>query len=144
MQIPVVSNVHAALVHSPKGARDALAHPVTAVQWAKSMRILIGCGVATFLEVGAGKVLCGLMRQIDPSTMCLKLEDEASLPAAVSYSGMQRQPPPSAARYRLHSAVVPDRCGLIRPQAGAVRLCCQVCGCASSTQKGAPSGRSGC
>lgn len=86
MEIPVVSNVDAALVHSPEEARDALVRQVTgAVQWAKSVRILIGRGVTTFLEVGPGKVLCGLMRQIDPSPTCLNVEDEASLLAAVSY-----------------------------------------------------------
>ncbi len=85
MEIPVVSNVDAALLSSPEDARDALARQITgAVQWTKSMRTLIGHGVETFIEVGPGKVLCGLMRQIDPSKTCLNVEDEASLLAAVS------------------------------------------------------------
>jgi len=35
--------------------------------------------VHTFIEVGPGKVLCGLMRQIDRSKNCLNVADEASL-----------------------------------------------------------------
>jgi [acyl-carrier-protein] S-malonyltransferase len=43
------------------------------------MRLLIGQGVQTFIEVGPGKVLCGLMRQIDRSKTCLNVNDDASL-----------------------------------------------------------------
>jgi [acyl-carrier-protein] S-malonyltransferase len=86
MEIPVISNVDARLVQSAAEARDALVRQVTgAVQWTKSMHMLIGHGVTTFLEVGPGKVLCGLTRQIAPSVTCLNVEDEASLLAAVNY-----------------------------------------------------------
>jgi len=40
---------------------------------------LIGKGAHTFVEVGPGKVLCGLMRQIDRSKTCLNVGDDASL-----------------------------------------------------------------
>ena len=43
------------------------------------MRLLIAQGVQTFVEIGPGKVLCGLMRQIDRSKTCLNVGDEASL-----------------------------------------------------------------
>ncbi len=43
------------------------------------MRLLIEKGVQTFVEVGPGKVLCGLMRQIDRSKTALNVADEASL-----------------------------------------------------------------
>jgi [acyl-carrier-protein] S-malonyltransferase len=43
------------------------------------MRLLIARGVQTFIEVGPGKVLCGLMRQIDRSKTCLNVGDDASL-----------------------------------------------------------------
>ena len=42
------------------------------------MRLLIAQGVQTFIEVGPGKVLCGLMRQIDRSKTCLNVSDEAT------------------------------------------------------------------
>ena len=78
--VPVVTNVDAQMVNMPEAARDALIRQVTgAVQWDKSMRVLIEKGVTTFVEVGPGRVLCGLMRQIDRSRTCLSVEDEASL-----------------------------------------------------------------
>ena len=43
------------------------------------MRVLIAQGVQTFVEVGPGKVLCGLMRQIDRSQKCFNVADEQSL-----------------------------------------------------------------
>jgi [acyl-carrier-protein] S-malonyltransferase len=43
------------------------------------MRLLIAQGVQTFVEIGPGKVLCGLMRQIDRSKPCSNVGDEASL-----------------------------------------------------------------
>jgi len=80
MQIPVVCNVDARLVATPEAARDALIRQVTgAVRWEPCMHHLIAHGVETFVEVGPGKVLCGLMRQIDRHKNCLNVEDEASL-----------------------------------------------------------------
>jgi [acyl-carrier-protein] S-malonyltransferase len=79
-QIPVMCNVDAELVTTADKARDTLIRQVTgAVQWDKSMRALITLGVENFVEVGPGKVLCGLMRQIDRSRTCFNVEDEASL-----------------------------------------------------------------
>ena len=43
------------------------------------MRLLIAQGVQDFVEVGPGKVLCGLMRQIDRSKTCVNVGDAASL-----------------------------------------------------------------
>ncbi len=82
--VPVVSNVDAALVSNAESSRDALIRQVTgAVKWEQSMRLLIASGVQTFVEVGPGKVLCGLMRQIDRSKTCLNVADETSLSKAV-------------------------------------------------------------
>ena len=76
----VVSNVDAALVTSAQAAREALIRQVTGtVRWAPSLRLLIDKGVSLFIEVGPGKVLWGLMRQIDRSKTCLTVGDEASL-----------------------------------------------------------------
>lgn len=77
---PVASNVDAELVTDEMRARDTLVRQVTgSVKWEQCMRLLIGKGVQTFIEVGPGKVLCGLMRQIDRSKTCLNVGDEASL-----------------------------------------------------------------
>ncbi|MFI5114146.1 MAG: ACP S-malonyltransferase [Terriglobales bacterium] len=77
---PVVSNVDAVLVTDAESARDALIRQVTgAVKWDQSMRLVIAKGVNLFVEVGPGKILWGLMRQIDRSKTCLAVSDEASL-----------------------------------------------------------------
>jgi [acyl-carrier-protein] S-malonyltransferase len=88
LEIPVVSNVDAKFLDSPETSRDALLRQVTgAVLWEKSMRALIARGVTSFLEVGPGKVLCGLMRQIDRSKTCMNVEDEATLQKAINHFG---------------------------------------------------------
>jgi len=77
---PVVCNVEASLVSDEIRARETLVAQVTgAVKWEPSMRLLIEKGVQTFVEIGPGKVLCGLMRQIDRSKACLNVADEASV-----------------------------------------------------------------
>jgi len=78
--VTVACNADAALVKAAAGARDALIRQVTgSVKWEQSMRLLMAQGVETFVEVGPGKVLCGLMRQIDRSRICTNVGDEASL-----------------------------------------------------------------
>jgi len=76
----VICNVDAVSVTSAEPARDALIRQVTgAVRWEESVRSLIEMGANFFIEVGPGKVLWGLMRQIDRSKTCSNVSDEASL-----------------------------------------------------------------
>ncbi len=83
---PVITNVDAQEVTTADAARDALIRQVTgAVQWEKSMHLLIAKGVKIFIEAGPGKVLCGLMRQIDRAQTCFNVEDEASLQKVINY-----------------------------------------------------------
>ena len=78
--IPVACNVDAALVKDAGASRDALVRQVTgSVKWEQSIHLLIAKGVERFVEVGPGKVLCGLLRQIDRSKSCSNVGDEASL-----------------------------------------------------------------
>jgi [acyl-carrier-protein] S-malonyltransferase len=78
--VPVICNVDAYEVNDGERSRDALIRQVTgSVKWEQCMRRLIELGVGTFIEIGPGKVLCGLMRQIDRSKTCLNVGDEASL-----------------------------------------------------------------
>ena len=82
--IAVVCNVDAVVVDSGFSSRDALVRQVTgSVKWEQSMRLLIAQGVQTFVEVGPGKVLCGLMRQIDRGPKCTNVGDDASLQKAL-------------------------------------------------------------
>jgi [acyl-carrier-protein] S-malonyltransferase len=77
---PVVCNVDAVVVDSAEASREALIRQVTsAVRWEPSVRLLINKEASLFIEVGPGKVLWGLMRQIDRSKPCATVGDEASL-----------------------------------------------------------------
>ncbi|HEX8175181.1 MAG TPA: ACP S-malonyltransferase [Pyrinomonadaceae bacterium] len=80
LRVPLVTNVDAAAINSGSEARDALVRQVSSpVRWHESVTYLIQQGVDTFVEVGPGKVLSGLVRQIDRSTRCLNVEDMTSL-----------------------------------------------------------------
>jgi len=79
-QVPLVNNADARIVRSAAEVRDGLKRQVTApVRWEESMHLLLREGVGLFIEVGPGKVLSGLMRQIDRQADCLHMEDIASL-----------------------------------------------------------------
>ncbi|MGB8492979.1 MAG: ACP S-malonyltransferase [Candidatus Acidiferrum sp.] len=84
LQVPLVTNVDADTIRKGDEAREALVRQVTMpVRWQESMRLLLDEGVNTFLEVGPGRVLTGLMRQIERSVASLNVEDEKSLQATV-------------------------------------------------------------
>jgi [acyl-carrier-protein] S-malonyltransferase len=86
--VPVVNNADSRLVRSAAEARDGLKRQVTApVRWEQSMRVLLAEGVKVFVEVGPGKVLSGLMRQIDRQAECLRVEDSATLHEVVARMG---------------------------------------------------------
>jgi [acyl-carrier-protein] S-malonyltransferase len=80
LRVPLVTNVDADTIETGEAAREALIRQVsTAVRWEESVRLLIEEGVNTFVEVGPGKVLSGLLRQIERSVATLNVEDEKSL-----------------------------------------------------------------
>lgn len=83
LNVPLVTNVDAAVIRKGSEAREALVRQVSsAVRWLESIELLINEGVDTFVEVGPGKVLSGLMRQISREVKCFNVEDAASLKSA--------------------------------------------------------------
>ena len=79
-QIPVVTNVDAAPAMTAAAARDALKRQVSRpVRWQESVQWMIGEGVNTFVELGPGKILSGLVRAADKSAITFNVEDEKSL-----------------------------------------------------------------
>jgi [acyl-carrier-protein] S-malonyltransferase len=79
-RIPVAANVTGQLVTTAAAARDALIRQVTgAVRWVECIQALVAAGAQTFIEVGSGKVLTGVLRQIDPAQKAFNVEDSASL-----------------------------------------------------------------
>jgi len=86
---PLVTNVDAALIGSGAQAADALVRQVSSpVRWLQSMELLINEGVDTFIEVGPGKILTGLMRQISRQVKCFNVEDADSLKHAGASLGI--------------------------------------------------------
>jgi [acyl-carrier-protein] S-malonyltransferase len=78
--VPVAANVSALLITTGTAARAALVHQVTgSVRWVECIQLLIAQGATHFIEVGPGKVLTGLMRQIDRTQATANVEDTASL-----------------------------------------------------------------
>ena len=93
-QIPVVPNVLARPESSGAALRAALVHQVTgAVRWVESIEHMRETfAPEAWIEVGPGKVLSGLLRQIDRSQTALNVEDGASLDAALNALKKEAQP----------------------------------------------------
>jgi [acyl-carrier-protein] S-malonyltransferase len=91
LRFPLVTNVGAETIDKGEDAREALIRQVSLpVRWEDSMRALVEQGVDSFAEVGPGRVLSGLLRQIDRSVLCVNIEDEKSLEAALEKLGRAR------------------------------------------------------
>lgn len=78
--VPLIANVTAEQAAEPDAIRDLLVRQVTStVRWRESVQTMIGLGVESFLELGAGKVLTGLVKRIVPDAA----EEAAGTPAEV-------------------------------------------------------------
>jgi [acyl-carrier-protein] S-malonyltransferase len=79
-RIPIAANVTGNLVTTADAVRDALIRQVTgAVRWVDCVQALKAAGAEVFVEVGPGKVLCGLLKQIDSELKALNVEDAEGL-----------------------------------------------------------------
>ena len=79
---PIITNVDAKAVTTGDQARDALIRQVSQpVRWLESVEFLISQGVQSLIEIGSGKVLSSLARQIDRNLRCVNVEDKATLRA---------------------------------------------------------------
>jgi [acyl-carrier-protein] S-malonyltransferase len=97
LKFPLITNVDAEAVTSGDEAREALIRQVTApVRWLDSVKEMIEAGADVFVEVGPGKVLSGLLRQIDRSVRCFNVEDAASLNATIERIAQVRSEPPGS------------------------------------------------
>lgn len=82
--VPIAVNVDALLTGEPETLRNALIRQVTGtVRWVESMQLLIEQKPDFFLEVGPGKVLSGLLRQIDREQKHAHVQDNATLSQAI-------------------------------------------------------------
>ena len=80
LRVPLVNNVCAQEITTAGDAREGLKQQVAnPVRWEESMRLLAARGVERFVEVGPGKVLTGLLRNIDRALSGSQVEDLATL-----------------------------------------------------------------
>jgi len=83
--VPVVANVDAEPKRTAAESIDALVRQVSSpVRWEDVVRRLLADGATTFVELGPGTVLAGLIKKIDRSVTVYSIEDEAGLMAAMS------------------------------------------------------------
>lgn len=86
--IPVVCNFGASVVAEPEDIRGMLERQVTgSVRWTESIRLLCDRGHRTFIELGPGKVLAGLVAKIEKDATVHSVEDLASLEAVAELLG---------------------------------------------------------
>ncbi len=84
-QIPVVSNVTAEYFDSPADVLAGLTRQVSgSVLWEQSIQKLIADGIDTFIEVGSGEVLCGLIRRIDKGCSTFPVQSLEDVQKAVT------------------------------------------------------------
>jgi [acyl-carrier-protein] S-malonyltransferase len=84
-KLPVASNFSGQLVTTAEAAREALIQQVTGtVNWAGCVDALKAAGAEVYFEVGPGKVLTGLLKQIDRGLKCWQVEDAATLEKALA------------------------------------------------------------
>lgn len=85
LNFPVVTNVDALPIIRETEVRSSLERQLTSpVRWEESMKYIIKEGVDTFIELGPGKVLVGLMKRIDKKIKSFHIENMKSLDATLS------------------------------------------------------------
>jgi [acyl-carrier-protein] S-malonyltransferase len=78
LAVPLIDNWRALEIRTAAEAREGLYQQVpNPVLWADSIRALVRLGVTSCTEVGAGGVLTGLLKNIDPSLSCAKFGEAA-------------------------------------------------------------------
>ncbi len=78
----LIANVTAAAVSSPDDIRDLLVKQVTGrVRWTESVLTMTEAGCGSFVEVGSGKVLCGLVRRIEKEAATMNVDEPADVDA---------------------------------------------------------------
>jgi [acyl-carrier-protein] S-malonyltransferase len=79
-KVPVVANTSALpLIESQEIKQELIKQVCTSVQWQKSVEYMIINGVTTFIEIGSGKVLTGLIKRINKNIKTLNIGESSEL-----------------------------------------------------------------
>lgn len=90
--VPVIGNITGEALLQPDEIREELTQQLLrSVQWTWTMQRMLQDGVRTFVEVGPGRVLSGLVRRTDREARTLQVSDPASLEAAISALGQPEE-----------------------------------------------------
>jgi len=91
-EVPVVSNVTAQPTQSPEEIRRLLiAQVLSPVRWEESVRAMSDMGAQTFVEIGPGSTLSGLIRKTVPHARVLRVEDPTTLGETLGQLGVQAE-----------------------------------------------------
>lgn len=92
LTVPLINNAEAVALQRSEDIRASLVRQLpSSVRWEESVQTMAKMGVATFLEIGPGTVLTGLVKRILPGAVTANVHDQKSLDAALTIMGMNRQ-----------------------------------------------------
>jgi [acyl-carrier-protein] S-malonyltransferase len=85
--VPVVNNADARFLDNVESIKTSLVRQISSpLLWEDSIIAIANSGIDTFVEVGPGKVLSGLIKRIVPETRVLNVEDVKSLEKTLSFT----------------------------------------------------------
>jgi [acyl-carrier-protein] S-malonyltransferase len=82
--IPIIGNIHATPLYEAQTIREELAQQIAApVQWIRTIEYLVHAGVTTFLEIGPGQALAGMVKRIAKGVITLNVSSAVDIDKAV-------------------------------------------------------------
>lgn len=92
LAVPLVNNAEAVALRRSEDIRASLVRQLpSSVRWEESVQTMAQLGVTTFVEIGPGTVLTGLVKRILPGAVTANVHDPKSLDAALTAAGVERQ-----------------------------------------------------
>jgi len=92
LTVPLINNAEAVALQRSADIRASLVRQLpSSVRWEESVQAMANMGVTTFVEIGPGTVLTGLVKRILPGAVTANVHDQKSLDAALTTVGVNRQ-----------------------------------------------------
>ena len=85
LEVPLINNAEARALQRAADVQASLIRQLASpVRWEESVRVMSAMGVKTFIEVGPGTVLSGLVKRILPEAQTVNVQDPKSLESAIN------------------------------------------------------------